>query len=358
MKPMISSHTKSLGSRLRSSSLRYRRTDRRREPWRAWQCSTGQGTSAAEQLSGPTTRDRRLARVEAVLLVAREPLSSRRLAMLANLADGTEGRTLVRRLNEMYCQTATAFRVEDIAGGFRLMSQQKFSPWLRRICGAPDEVRLSAPALETLAVVAYRQPVLRVDIEAVRGVQCGEILRQLLERDLVRIAGRSEELGRPFLYGTTRNFLQLFGLKNLEELPRVELFRSVDENAKTDDPETDPSDDDSGDSEVSTTIDTPDAPTELDEQHSSGTAPEIDAVILDDHGEFEEDDDEEDEDEEGFDMYGDYEDAEDDEELADEDLEDADWEEVDGDDSDSDDDDDDWGDDDDDDVDDGDDDDD
>jgi segregation and condensation protein B len=86
------------------------------------------------------------------------------------------------------------------------------------------EVRLSAPAMETLAVVAYRQPVLRAEVEAVRGVQCGEVLRQLIERDLVRIAGRSEELGRPILYGTTRQFLQVFGLRHLEDLPRPEFL--------------------------------------------------------------------------------------------------------------------------------------
>jgi segregation and condensation protein B len=88
------------------------------------------------------------------------------------------------------------------------------------------EVRLSAPAMETLAVVAYRQPVLRAEVEAIRGVQCGEILRQLMERDLVRIAGRSEELGRPFLYGTTRRFLEVFGLRHLDELPRAELAQA------------------------------------------------------------------------------------------------------------------------------------
>jgi segregation and condensation protein B len=86
------------------------------------------------------------------------------------------------------------------------------------------EVRLSAPAIETLAVVAYRQPVLRAEIEAIRGVQCGEVLRQLIERELVRIVGRSEELGRPLLYGTTRQFLQVFGLRHLEDLPRPEFL--------------------------------------------------------------------------------------------------------------------------------------
>ena len=89
----------------------------------------------------------------------------------------------------------------------------------------PGEERLSTPALETLAVVAYRQPVLRAEIESIRGVGCGEVLRQLIERDLVRIGGRSEELGRPYLYSTSKRFLQLFGLQSLEDLPRREFLR-------------------------------------------------------------------------------------------------------------------------------------
>lgn len=112
----------------------------------------------------------------------------------------------------------------EVAGGFQLMSRPKFAPWLRRLHGQ-TEVRLSPPAIETLAVVAYRQPIPRADIEAIRGVQCGEILRQLMERELVRIVGRSDDLGRPFLYGTTRQFLQVFGLRHLDELPRPELIR-------------------------------------------------------------------------------------------------------------------------------------
>ena len=84
----------------------------------------------------------------------------------------------------------SAFRVEEVAGGFQLLTRPQFASWLRRLCSAPVEIRLSAPAMETLAVVAYRQPVLRAEIEAIRGVQCGEVLRQLIERDLVRIVGR------------------------------------------------------------------------------------------------------------------------------------------------------------------------
>jgi segregation and condensation protein B len=127
-------------------------------------------------------------------------------------------------LNRRYDAEESAFRVEEIAGGFQLLTRARYAPWLRRMSSTSRELRLSAPALETLAVVAYRQPVLRAEIEAVRGVQCGEILRQLIERELVRIAGRSEELGRPLLYGTTRQFLQVFGLRHLEDLPRPEFL--------------------------------------------------------------------------------------------------------------------------------------
>lgn len=188
-----------------------------------------QTASHAEAVApeGPSSgRPLPLARLEAVLMAAREPLGARRLAALAGLADGTEARTLVRTLNRLYDTEGRAFRVVEVAGGFLLMTRPKFAPWLRRLHGPQAEIRLSAPALETLAVIAYRQPVLRAEIEAIRGVQSGEVLRQLLERGLVRIVGRSEELGRPFLYGTTRQFLQVFGLRRLEELPRFDSLRA------------------------------------------------------------------------------------------------------------------------------------
>ena len=181
---------------------------------------------------GPFARSDRMSRTEAVLFLAREPLPSRKLAQLADLSDGTEARTLVRELNTLLSGEGCAFRVVDVAGGFQLMSRSQFSPWLRRLHSASMEVRLSGPALETLAVVAYRQPVLRAAVEAIRGVQCGEILRQLMERDLVKIVGRSEDLGRPFLYGTTKQFLRVFGLRAIDELPRQEWFEIAELEGK------------------------------------------------------------------------------------------------------------------------------
>lgn len=166
------------------------------------------------------------ARLEAILFVAREPLASRKLSQHANLADGTQARTLVRQLNQSYDRSGRAFRVEQIAGGYQLLTRSELAPWLRRLAHVPSETRLSAPALETLSVIAYRQPVPRSQIEAIRGVNCGEILQQLMDRDLVRIGGRSAELGRPYLYATTKRFLQLFGLNQIDELPHIEELRS------------------------------------------------------------------------------------------------------------------------------------
>lgn len=166
----------------------------------------------------PTIRRMRL---EAVLLLAKTPLTSRKLAQLAHLADGTETRTLVRRLNQIYDNLGRSIRIEQVAGGFRMLTRAAYAPWLARLGHLPSAVRLSSPMMETLAVVAYRGPVSRADIEAIRGVACGELLRQLMERDLIRISGRSEELGRPYLYDTTKQFLQLFGLPSGDALPPI-----------------------------------------------------------------------------------------------------------------------------------------
>jgi len=160
-------------------------------------------------------------RTEAVMLFHRGPVNLRRLAQLAGLADATEARTLLRQLNTVYDQSGSAVRVDEVAGGYQLLTRPSLAPWLRRFGGAPPAVRLSSPAMETLAIVAYRQPILRADVEAIRGVACGEILRQLMQRNLVRISGRSEDLGRPYLYGTTKHFLQTFGLKDASSLPSL-----------------------------------------------------------------------------------------------------------------------------------------
>jgi segregation and condensation protein B len=263
-------------------------------------------------VGGLNSRDERLVELEAILFLASQPMTSRKLAKLAGLADGTKARTLVRTLNRMYDASGCAFRIEEVAGGFQLMSRAKFAPWLRRLHAAWVEVRLSAPAMETLAVVAYRQPILRAEIEAIRGVQSGEVLRQLIELDLVRIVGRAEELGRPYLYGTSKRFMQIFGLKHIEELPNYSPEAEEETKVKT---------------------------LTITKAHPEEFATEGTAVLTD--PEYcrapqlqsprgpDEDEDDEDEEDDDFDDLDEDEDEEDEEEDEDEDLDDEEpWEEV------------------------------
>jgi segregation and condensation protein B len=175
---------------------------------------------------GELTRDERLALVEAALLAADEPLPARKLAAAASLADAAEARRQVRRLQELYDKDGTAFQVEELAGGFQLLTRPEYHRWLVRLRRGGQELRLTGALRETLAIVAYRQPIMRADVEAVRGVHCGELLRVLMEKGLVRITGRHDSLGRPVLYGTTRKFLQIFGLKSLKDLPQVEELQA------------------------------------------------------------------------------------------------------------------------------------
>ena len=161
-------------------------------------------------------------RVEALLLIAKSPLNYRKIASLAGLEDATQARTLVAELNELYDSLGRAFRIEQLAGGSRMMTRSVVAPWLRRLGVLAPAIRLSWPMMETLAVVAYRQDVTRADVESVRGVACGEILRQLMQLDLVRISGRSDDLGRPYLYGTTKRFLKICGLPSINALPAID----------------------------------------------------------------------------------------------------------------------------------------
>jgi segregation and condensation protein B len=224
-------HFTSAAQQLRSACERsagpwQRALHRLRPSARDWPRIDWAHAPSSQATGSPSAASRDLARLEAVLFLAREPLTSRKLSQYANLADGTQARTLVRRLNEQYDAAGRAFRVEQVAGGYQLLTRPALAPWLRRLAHVPGETRFSAPALETLAVIAYRQPVSRSGIEAIRGVNCGEILRQLMDRDLVRIGGRGDELGRPYLYATTKRFLELFGLNQIDELPRGEELRT------------------------------------------------------------------------------------------------------------------------------------
>jgi segregation and condensation protein B len=171
----------------------------------------------------PATDLQPMALLEAALFLAKEPMSSRRLAQFADLPEGTKTRQLIRELNKQYDRDQSAFCIVEVAEGFQLRTRPEFAAWLVRMQGIPSAVRLSNPAMETLTVIAYQQPIPRAEVERIRGVQCGDLIRHLLDQDLAKIVGRSEELGRPFLYGTTLKFLKIFGLSNLNDLPALDI---------------------------------------------------------------------------------------------------------------------------------------
>lgn len=181
--------------------------------------------AALPLVPGAVRRSAKMARVEAALFVSDGPLTSRKLVQHAVLSDVAEVHQLIDRLNAAYDATGSTFRIERVASGFQMLTRPIFASWLGKIHQRQSELKLSPPALETLTIVAYRQPITRADIEALRGVQATEVLKQLMERGLVRIGGEDDSLGRPYLYETTRKFLEIFGLRNLSELPMAEQLR-------------------------------------------------------------------------------------------------------------------------------------
>ena len=189
---------------------------------RQWLCRRADVLETAASVLDLEARSPKAARVEAALLVSSSPQSARKLAQFASIADAREVRGLIEQLNASYERTGSAFRIESVATGYQLLTLPRFAPWLDRLHHRQADLKLSPPMLETLAIVAYRQPATRADIEAVRGVQSAELLKALMERGLVRIVGEDDSLGRPYLYGTTRQFLELYGLTSLEDLPMAE----------------------------------------------------------------------------------------------------------------------------------------
>ena len=180
--------------------------------------------------------------IEALLFSAQKPLSIREMAAAIKgagaedaaaagpnefaRASETEIAAALEELKIEYIQEQRAFQIIEKAEGWQLATDPAFARWVRQLFSASKPARLSAPALETLAIIAYRQPITRADVEAVRGVNIDGVLQTLMERGLVKIAGRAEIPGRPLLYETTRFFLDHFGLRTLDELPNVEELRT------------------------------------------------------------------------------------------------------------------------------------
>ncbi len=165
-------------------------------------------------------------RVEALLFASGQVLGLRKLSK-ALQATGDEVREALDRLTETWSERETAMELVEVSGGWRLMTRAAYHEDVAQLTAKTRIEKLSPAALETLAVVAYRQPIGRAEIEAVRGVQCGPLLRVLLDRDLIRISGRSSEPGHPLLYGTTKRFLDHFGLASLKNLPDVKDLLNV-----------------------------------------------------------------------------------------------------------------------------------
>ncbi|MBA7611149.1 Segregation and condensation protein B [subsurface metagenome] len=161
---------------------------------------------------------------EAVLFASDEPLSEARLANIVETGV-RQIRQHIKSLNDKYQANNNAFRIEQIAGGYQMLTLSPYNYWLKKLLRVRSDSKLSPAALETLAIIAYKQPVMRADIEAIRGVAAGEIIRALCYKGLVKIVGRAEVLGRPMLYGTTRKFLEVFGLNSLKDLPKIEELK-------------------------------------------------------------------------------------------------------------------------------------
>jgi len=196
--------------------------------------------------------------IEAILFAAQRPLSIKEIkVLLVNPAETEESEptrafkktreaeisAAIQELKVDYTQQGRGFQVQEVAGAFQLVSHPQFAPWLKPLFDEHRFHRLSQPALETLAIIAYRQPITRTDIESVRGVMVDGVIQTLLERGLITLTGRAEAPGRPMLYGTTRAFLEHFGLNDLNELPAIEELRrrNLQWTAPTGQPDVNPS---------------------------------------------------------------------------------------------------------------------
>ena len=167
--------------------------------------------------------------IESLLFVADEPLSIDRFKNIIGQAETKEIRQALEELGADYEARQGGFYLNQVAGGYQIRTRSEYMEWIKRLL-QPKPLRLSKAALETLAIIAYKQPVIRSDVEHIRGVDCGGVLRVLLERKFIRVPGRKEIPGRPLIYATTKRFLEVFDLKNLKDLPtpkEIEEFGSA-----------------------------------------------------------------------------------------------------------------------------------
>lgn len=171
--------------------------------------------------------------VESLLFASDTPLTTDKIKSVLEIADRKDVREALISLAEEYESNKRGFFLAEVAGGFQLRTRPEYRQWLRRL-KETKPARLSRAALETLAIIAYKQPVLRSDLEHLRGVDCGGTVRTLLERNLIRVLGRKDLPGRPIIYGTTKEFLEFFDLKDLKDLPTLKDLKDLGETCPSD----------------------------------------------------------------------------------------------------------------------------
>ncbi len=194
------------------------------------------GESASTEMSAPAAdpalSDLRALKgiLEALLFVTAEPVPVTRFLALLGAVTKQEVDQALASLSHDYEQEGRGLQLAEVAGGYRIVTKAEFAPWLKRLEKVKAPSKLSRSALESLAIIAYKQPIVRGEVEQIRGVETSGVIRTLLERKLVRIVGRKEEPGRPIMYGTTKVFLEHFGLRDLSQLPPLREFKELGES--------------------------------------------------------------------------------------------------------------------------------
>ncbi|MDD3087550.1 MAG: SMC-Scp complex subunit ScpB [Candidatus Omnitrophica bacterium] len=176
--------------------------------------------------------DNRKSVIEALLLASERPLGLEKIRDVLDNLPAKDTLDLIEELRKEYNDGSRGIRVVEIAGGFQMITAPEFAPFLKKLFKGRNTERLSKPALETLAIIAYKQPLTRSEIELLRNVNVDGVMKSLLDKSLIRISGRKKAAGNPYVYGTTRQFLEHFGLKSLQDLPKIEDFSSLAEKTE------------------------------------------------------------------------------------------------------------------------------
>ena len=169
--------------------------------------------------------------VEVLLFASPDPLTQSKFNYVLNSGEKKKLSPIIKELNKDYQNEDKGLIIKEVAGGYQMLSDSKYHIYIERLFSKTNKVHLSKPAIEALAIIAYRQPITRLEIESIRGVECGSVVKTLLERNLVTVKGRDSKVGRPLLFGTTQHFMQCFGLNKISDLPRMKEFFELSEEA-------------------------------------------------------------------------------------------------------------------------------